>query len=241
MTKNITLFFFLSTLLLSSFHLHAIQPSTAKISTAITFALCVSGSYILKSKIPTEVHPAIFGSMSCLVTTLMYYILYQATPVGRIKRANNLLKEITHYTLATTHFDDDIIFFDKIQDLYLTFNLPIISAHNDLVDLVPIVHYAIDLINKASADSDEDEFLQKKCDISLSHAITLFHNISNAIKRIRNHKDYLSQLNIHRENIIQEQQTIAQQQMAYAQQQAANAQQDHVILKWLKFLLNIKK
>ncbi len=124
-----------------------------------------------------------------------------------------------------------------MQDVYLTDDLPLISAYNHLINLVPMMHYTLSLINKASAEVGRDVLLQEECDASLSRANILFKNISDALKRIRDHKDYLPQLSIYKESLAQEKQTIAQQQMAHAQHDMAQAQQSSTFLKWLKFIL----
>ena len=82
----------------------------------------------------------------------------------------------------------------------------------------------------------KDVLLQEECDASLSRANKLFRNIADAIKRIREHKDYLSQLTLHKESLAQEKQTIAQEQMALAQLQMAHAQQGNTLLKWIKWV-----
>jgi len=223
------------------FPLHAIQNSTANICTSLIAAACAGGSYKIVHDIPGSIHPGILCGASCVMTAVSYHLLHKATPAGRIKRSNILLNEISRHTLARTCFDNDRAFFDAVQDVYLTDDLPLISAYNHLIDLVPTMHYALSLINKASAEVGKDVLLQEECDASLSRATLLFGNISDAIKRIRDHKDYLSQLSIYKESLLQEQQTIVQQQMANAHQDIAQAQQSSTFLKWLKFLFGSRK
>ena len=223
-------------LLLSNCEVYGIQNSTANMCTALVATLCAGGSYKIWSDMPNRINPAFLAGTGCVITALSYYMLHKSTPAGRIKRANALLNDIARHTLAQTYFDNDRIFFDTVQDVYLTDDLPLISAYNHLIALVPIMHYTLSLINKASAEVGKDVLLQEECDASLSRANTLFSNISEAIKRIRDHKDYLTQLSIYKEGLAQEQQTIAQQQIANAQQQTADAKQSSTFLKWLKFL-----
>ena len=217
----------------------SIQPiynSTAQYGTALTAFLCAGSSYKIIREFPGAIHPAVLAGISGLTTVGAYYLLHRSTPIGRIKRANALLNEISRHTLARTTFDSDRLFFDAVQDVYLTDDLPLMSAYNHLLVLVPNVHYALGLINKASAEVCKDVLLQEECDASLSRANKLFKNIADAIKRIREHKDYLSQLTLYKESLTQEKQTIAQEQMALAQLQMAHAQQGNTLLKWLKAL-----
>jgi len=223
-------------ILLCNVPLHPIQNSTADMCTALVAAACVAGSYKIYIDTPQISHPGIFVGISCVVTAATYHFFHKATPAGRIKRANLLLDEIARHTLARVAFDDENLFFDAVQDMYLTEDLPLISAYNHLISLVPTIHYTLSLINKASAEVGKDVLLQEECDASLSRADMLFKNISDAIKRIRDHKNYLSQLSIYKESLMQEKQTIAQQQMAHAQFNIAQSQQSSNFLQWLKFI-----
>ena len=230
--KKTIFFFFILTFPNAS---HPIQSSTADICTAIIAAACAGGSYKIWSE-THKIHPAICAGVSCVITAVTYHLLHQSTPAGRIKRANILLDDIARHTLARVSFDDEESFFDAVQDMYLTDDLPLMSAYNHLINLVATMHYTLSLINTASAEVGKDVLLQEECDASSSRANILFKNISDAIKRIRDHKNYLSQLSIYKESLAQEKQTIAQQQMAYAQYNMAQSQQSSTFLKWLKFI-----
>jgi hypothetical protein len=231
-----TIFFSLTMLTLTN-PSHAIQSSTADMCTAAVAAMCAGGSYRIWSEMPQQLNLTTLGGISCVATAAVYYMLHKITPAGRIKRANILLNDITRHTLARVSFDNEKLFFDAVQDVYLTDDLPLISAYNHLINLVPVMHYTFSLINKASAEVGRDVLLQEECDASLSRANILFKNVSDALKRIRDHKDYLPQLSIYKESLAQEKQTIAQQQMAHAHQDIAQAQQSSNFLKWLKFVV----
>ena len=222
------------------FSAQAIHNSTANIGATLIACFCAGSSYKAIQDFPGKIHPATLIGISALVTATAYYILHRSTPLGRIKRANILLNELARHTLTKTTFESDKAFFDAVQDVYLTDDLPLISAYNHLIDLVPTVHYAFSLINKASAEVGKDVLLQEECDASLSRANKFFRNISDAIKRIREHKDYLPQLNIYKESLLYEKQTIAQEQIALAQLQMAHAQQSNTALKWLKAIFSSK-
>jgi hypothetical protein len=229
-----------STLLLvamSSLPIHPLYDSTANYGTMFMACLCAGGTYQVMKEFPNKIHPGFLAGASCVATVVTYYMLHRSTPMGRLKRAHVLLNEISRHTLARIAFDNDRVFFDAVQDIYLTDDLPLISAYNHLLALIPTVHYALSLINKASAETGKDVLLQEECDASLSRANKLFRNIADAVKRIREHKDYLSQLTLYKENLVQEKQTIAQEQMALAQIQMAHAQQSNTLLKWLKALI----
>jgi hypothetical protein len=223
-------------ILITQSSLYAIQESTANTATVLVAVACAGGSYKIMQEFPGTIHPLSFVGASSVITGISYYLLHRSTPLGRIKRANALLNELCRHSLVRITFDSEKSFFDAVQDVYLTDDLPLISAYNHLIALVPTVHYAFSLINKASAEVGRDVLLQEECDASSSHAHKFFKNISDAIKRIRDHKDYLSQLAIYKESLAQDKQTIAQEQLALAQLQMAQAQQSNTNLKWFKAL-----
>jgi hypothetical protein len=226
--------FFLLAVCVTPFFTQAIQNRTADIGTVAVAALCAGGSYKIMQDFPRKIHPAACVGISAVMTAITYYTLHRSTPAGRLKRANHLLHELARHTLTKNTYDNDRSFFDAVQDVYLTDDLPLISAYNHLLTLIPTMHYALSLINKASAEVGKDVLLQEECDASLSRANRFFRNISDGIKRIRAHKDYLPQLNIYKESLLHEKQTIAQEQIALAQLQMAQAQQSTTVLKWLK-------
>ena len=231
---------FMMCVVITHFSLQSIHDSTARYGTFFSACLCAGGSYEILRKWPNTIHPAALVAMSCVCVAGVHYALHRSTPIGRIKRANTMLTQISRHTLARTTFDSDRLFFDAVQDVYLTDDLPLISAYNHLLALLPSVHYALGLINKASAEVGKDVLLQEECDASRSRANKLFRNVADAIKRIREHKDYLSQLTIYKESLTQQKQTIAQEQMALAQIQMAHAQQGNTLLKWIKAMFGMK-
>lgn len=226
--------FSLLCIIISHFSLQSIQNSTVRYTTFLVASACIGTSYKIIQEFPQKVHPMILIGTSSMLTAWIYYILYQSTPEGRLKQANILLKKVSRHMLARTTFDNDQAFFDTIQDIYLTEDLPLISAYNHLIGLVPILHCAFSLINKTSAEVGRNALLKEQCSTSLARAHKLFKNISDAIKCIRSHPSYLPQLAVYKENLIQEKLTIAQEQMALAQLQNAHAQQSNTLLKWLR-------
>lgn len=234
MKQKITPIFFLLFLIFLNNFTRPIQESTANACTFLVACACSAGSYYAHQTSPRAVPPLLLLAINGAITGISYYLFHRSTPTGRLKRANILLNEIARHTLARITFDTEKIFFDTVQDVYLTNDLPLISAYYHLLSLVPTVRYALSLINKASAQVGKDVLLQEECDASLSRANKLFANISYAIKCIRDHKDYLSQLAIYKESLSQEKQTIAQEHMAIAQLQIAHAQQSNAMLNWLQ-------
>ena len=221
--------------------MHAISDKTANACSALVATLCAGGSYKLWCELPTseKIHPAVLAVASVIVTGAAYSCFHSATPAGRLKRANILLNDLSRYTLARVFFDDERIFFDAVHDEYLREDLPLISAYNHLISLLPDVHLAFGLINGAAAEVGKNKLLQEEYNYSLSRANEFFKNISGALKRIREHKDYLPQLALYKESLNTAKQTIAQEQMAFAQLQMAQAQQSSTLLQWLKAIFHI--
>lgn len=233
MNKKLVIVLLLS---ISNVSLYGISSKAADVCTVLTTMACAGGSYKLWHDMPAvqTIHPAVFVGASLVATGMAYSSLHSITPAGRLKRANILLHEISRHTLARVSFDDDILFFDAVHDEYLREDLPLISAYNHLISLLPEVHLAFGLINKAAAEVGKDQGLQGEYNSSLSCANELFKNLSAALKRVREHKDYLPQLALYKESLNNVKQTIAQEQIALAQLQMAQAQQSATFLKWLK-------
>lgn len=214
----------------------AIQEKTANMGTGALAVVSAAGSYQVWLATNKQIHPAFFGVTSAVFVSFMYYHLHSITPQGRLKRATKLLDELSRHKLVKNSFDTEILFFDTVHDVYLTDDLPLISAYNHLIQLLPTVHYALGLISKASAQVGKDSLLQEECDSVSSRAKELFANMSDAIKMVREHKDYLAQLQIYKEFLANEKQAFAQQQMADAHVQIAQTQKSSTLLKWLKLL-----
>ena len=217
----------------------AINKLVADAGASFVAAVCVGGSYaVLKNaSVKENSFPKFFIGASLIATGMSYTFLHSMTPAGRIKRANILLNELARHTLARTYFDNQQLFYDAIQDEFLREDLPLISAYNHLISLLPQIHCAFGLINKAAVEVGTVASLQEEYNSSLASANELFRNISLALKRIREHKDYLSQLTIYKESLNNAKQTIAQEQMAFAQLQMAQAQKSSTFLQWLKAVL----
>lgn len=225
-------------LLISSCSVHAISDQTAHMATACMAVLSTAangyGWYTVSEL--QKFHPAVFGITSLLMTGVTYYYLNSITPVGRIKRANILLKKLLRYKLIKVSFEQKNDFFDAVHDEFLQEDLPLISAYKQITRLLSDIGCAFDLLNKASAEAQKDTITRKKYNASLICAKKLFKNMSVALKRIREHKNYLSQLALYKEFLNSTKQTIAQEQMAHAQLQMAHAQQGYTLLKLLKWI-----
>ena len=221
---------------MSTAHLNSIQQKTALFGTGGVALLSAVASYKAWLLLNKKVHPAVFCAPSALLTACAYHHLQTVTPQGRLKRADNLLNDLARHTLISHSFNNDKAFFDAVHDVYLTEDLPLISAYNHLITLLPNAHYAFSLISSAASQAEKNSSLQEACDAALLRAKELFSNMSNAIKRIRTHKDYLAQLQIYKEFLANEKQISVQQQMVSAQQQMAHAQKSSTLLKWLKAL-----
>ena len=224
------------------FPTYAIQKKTVYFSTGLAATICSLGSYKAYTFLKNDIHHAIFGIITTAITSSVYFYLYKFTPEGRLKKASLLLDELMHYKLAKYSFNNDKEFFNTVHDVYLTHDLPLISAYNHLITLLPMVQQVFWLIHKSSVEiSKRNYILKNNYNIISKNIKNIFHNISEAIKRIRAHKDYLPQLQIYKEFLINDKQVMIQEQMAYAQIKMAHAQQSSTLLKWLKALFGFGK
>ncbi len=216
--------------------LPAIQKTTANIAVGTIMSASLAGSYRLWSTSMHHVHPAAFGILNVIAAFPVYRYAHSFTPNGRLNNAQFQLDRVSRYALAKHSFKDETLFFDALHDLYLTYDLPLIRGYNQLIELLPTMESVFTLIKKADADIKQDSLLQEKYDATLIKAKTMFDNISLAIKRIREHKDYLTQLQIYKEFLAHDKDAAIQAQIADAQTQMAHAQKSSTLLKWLKAL-----
>jgi hypothetical protein len=231
-SENKIKLFILMTLIAQNSCVMSIQKNTALIGTGIVGTAAACGSYYL-TKMDENVRPELLGVASVLVTAFTYHQLNKITPQGRLKQANKLLKQLGKHALVSNELPMDKEFFDYIYEVYLTEDLPLISAYNHLISILPVMHSAIDLINKASVQAYEAP-LKEECECTLSYARKMFNNISSGITRIRQHKDYLEQLRLYKQYIMEQRQLQLSQQMVIAQTEMASAQSSATFLKWLK-------
>jgi hypothetical protein len=223
-----------------SFPMHSIQQSTGIAIATIASLVSTVGSYKTWHALNKSIYPHVLFIANGLFLSGVSYYLYTITPQGRLKKVRQLLQELSENTLIKYPFDTEETFFTAVYDIHLTDDLPLISAYNNLVDLLPKTHYIFGMISKIAPDICNDSELQRAYSEVDMQSQELFNHISEAIKRIREHKDYLTQLKIYKEFIANEQQFSAAQQMAAAHSQIAQSQQSVAILKWLKALFGIR-
>jgi hypothetical protein len=245
MKKNIfyTKVMFMAFVLGCNIPIQAIQKTTANILASIVAMGSTAASYKGYILAQEQIHPAFFGVADVVFASMVYYYLHTFTPEGKLKKAHTLLDELRRHKLVKNRFDIDKKFFDTVYDIYLMDDLPLISAYNHLIELLPISHAATGFINQASAEVGKNVALQEECDVALSMSKQFFNNLANALKKIREHKDYLEQLKLYKEFLSSEKQAQMQEQMlqvnydlAHSQSQIAASQQSSTFLKWIKFL-----
>lgn len=178
---------------------YAISQKAIYATTGLTAVASGVASYLAIPAFKSEFHPAVFGAASVIGTSSVYYGLSYFTPEYRLKKAHALLKQLSKRSLIHYSFVEDRAFFDAVHSIYLTHDLPLISAYNHLVFSLPAVQEAFTLIRKAAAETGNDKKLKVRCKLALAQAKNVLKYISHAIKRIRDHKDYLPQLRIYKE------------------------------------------
>ena len=179
--------------------IYCIKKSTAFIATGAFAGVSALASYAIWPLVKNEVHPALLAVSSIVVTSCLYSSLYERTPQGRLAQANKLINQLASHKLIQYSFSSDNAFFTAVHDVYLIHDLPLISAYNHLIQLLPMVNSTSFLIHKALSDSKSNKILREKCRCALLRTKRIFNNISHAIRRIREHKDYLAQLRIYKE------------------------------------------
>ncbi len=227
---------FLSIIIIfSSTHISAVLLSTARLlSGAIGLAYLGTSSIAWK-----DVRPMYCGIASAVISVLSYRHLYQTTPEGKLLRATIMLEQIKKVLLAEQTFSSEEVFLKTLHEVYIAYDLPLISAYEQLVTLLPIVHQAYQLLNDVAKHVADNDELAQQTDASLIQARRFIKNITTSIKWIRAHKDYLPQLKIYKQFIATQKVTSVQELIAASHQQIAFAQKSSTVLQWLQAIFGL--
>ncbi len=146
---------------------------------------------------------------------------HQFTPAGRMKRARTALNKVENNILAANFFDSEARILDKIQEMEISSEWPLIAAFNELDDLVKAAEKSIGLANDAG---QEDINFGRAATELVNKAKKMIQNMTRVIKIIRNSKDYNAQLKQYKEEMRHREKMRMEQQKINAQMHAANAQ-----------------
>ena len=181
-----------------------IQESTVHLATGVTGIVSFVGGYFLSSHCKVA-YPIIWSALSAAgISGLLYAILYRFTPRGRLELARMKAACIERNSIATHSFTDEATFFNALQEVYLASDLWLVDAYNSLKMLAEQACSAHELLDEARTEGIDDYILVQECNTLLPRVRQAQVNISNAIKMIRNNKEYIAQLKIHNQVLAEE-------------------------------------
>lgn len=173
-------------------------------------------------------HPVVSGIGGVLggaaVGGIAYYILYEYTPEGRTARANRKMNRILSNPMATRSFDTEKEFFNALQSVYVVHDLWLIGAFRELSSLLQDAYDVVSLVEQVKAEVPDNYGLVQQCDTLKPKARMAITYITQAIKTIRENKEYIEQLKIQKEQEMRERELQVAQQQANAASTNAMAQ-----------------
>ena len=147
----------------------------------------------------------------------IYGVLYQFTPEGRLGRAKGMMAQVSSNPIVMSSFkrEEDVI--NAVQECYITEDLWLVSAYNNLTRLLEQARSAIELLQAAKEES-RDALLVGQCDELCASARTAIKNIMHVVKIIRNNNEYIEQLKLHKKVVAQEKRLEVERRKASAKE-----------------------
>lgn len=232
----------------STSHILAIKLNAVYAITTATGIFTGIGSYYLGKSAGVPYAPAVGLLTGGGVAGLTCLILYSFTPEGRLNNATKKIERLCKNPIAMQSFSNEKSFFDALQELYVADDLWLIGAYNELISLLDDARDALELLDKVRSEASDNYNLIQQCNILSPRARTALINITEAVKLIRNNKEYIAQLKLYKEMIAAEKQlqlqreiAAAEKQKARAQMSMAKAQQDMADIKGIKTMVEIER
>ena len=205
-------------------HVEAIQQDTAYFFTGLTGVTTFGLTGLLQYNKKITGGQAVFGYLaSAAATAVAYYFLQSMRPQGRFNRARALLDEIRMYELAVESYHDKKII-ERVKDLYVAHDYPLIDGFNDLTTMLEKVRDAQELLKLAKDEACSNYLLSRECESALQEAAKYARNVATAIRAVRTDAEFLQQQKMHKQELAAAQKLQIAQQNANAQDKIANAQ-----------------
>lgn len=244
-----------SLVFISTTNLYPISQRTALIATGIAGGASAIGSYIFFTKLKFPAAASLAGITAAGTSILTYLICYRFTPEGRYARAKSKMDLIARNPIALHTYATDKEFFNALQEIYIADEWYLISAFNELSRLLEEAGTALKLVDEARSEATDNYDLIQQCNALSPRLRTAFANLTEAIKKIRNNPEYLTQqaqykqwlaaekqLQVQREIAAAERdKASAQHQMAQAQREMAQAKREMVDIKGVKTAVEIMR
>jgi hypothetical protein len=128
-----------------------------------------------------------------------------------------------HNPFATNNYGQDQVFVQELQDYY-TDQHWLMIAHESLTGLMTKGYQALELIDNAKKDSENDFHMLQEC-ATLQKKIRLFlTNLASALRRIKNHSDFTAQRASYNKLILEKERLEIEREKAHAYYMQARAQ-----------------
>lgn len=151
------------------------------------------------------------------------YYFYTLTPEGRYEAASNLVRFAGANPISETSFESDMALFDVLEDLYIGEEWYLVSAFNDLSDLLEGCRDALDLLDRARLQAKDNLQLAQDCKELSKIVRGYILNLTNANKRIRNHENYTVQMKAFKQEQIEREKLAVERDKANAAHSQAAA------------------
>jgi hypothetical protein len=194
--------------------------------------LSTAGTYWFTSKHDFS-YPAVWSiGVGGLASAATYFLLYQYTPEGRYAWAQVRVQQAGCNPLSSQPFESDAAFFDVVEDLYIGEDWWLVTAFNELTILLDGCRLALDQLDQAKAGSGDNFSFVQQCNTLSGVARKYILNMTNAVKRIRNHKDYIAQMKEFKRMEMEKQKLAVEQAKANAAMSQANASWSQAGAHW---------
>jgi hypothetical protein len=208
---------FIAPILLSTHTLLPIRPKSAHhINSAVTIATAALTAAFTKSVLWS----AGAATSSYIVSS---YLTHQCTPKGRFAKALHKATQIYHNPFATNNYGQDQLFIQELQDYY-TDQYWLITAHEDIDRLITKGYQALEFIDRAKKDSDNDFHMLQECEILQKKIRFFLVNLTNALRRIKNHTDFTAQRASYNQLLLAKERLAVEREKAHAYYMQARAQ-----------------
>jgi len=163
---------------------YSISPTTAYLITGATGIGAAGLTYLNKN----DELVLGWGVGGVFATGLVYWLMNRITPQGRFNRAKSKVEKIRNNPLALKAFASEEQLISELQEVYITHDLPLVTAFNDLSNLYQESLNAVGLLNAAMADCYEHSFVANSKRF-IAEAQSMRDNLMNVIKMVRGNND----------------------------------------------------
>lgn len=205
-------------------HAHAITVSETTACLTGMGAAAVAGgiTYAALSK-ETPYWWAAAAPASLFTGWLTHKIFHNFTPEAKFAAAQSFMLQMSDNVIAHHSYANEQEIIDALHDIYIRHDLWLVRAYQDMATLIERIDYHLKNVQDACGARYGDHMFARICKELIKRFKIASKNFTVAIKVVKNHPEYMSQLTLYKEMLAKERELQAQQMMAYAQMQSAMA------------------